>query len=339
LGEGGRFAPGAFFGCAGEEQEIAYEITDGEGAEELESEEREADGDFGKIADESVEEDTGVERGVEGDPDAGDEEEGVDDAEHEISEHGAGGAGIAEGRRPTDTDEEDGEDGGEGAEEDDVTGDGEEGLFLDDESRAESLPEADVGIGREGDDGGEEQVKGEAGKAPSGHTEDETEVEEVAAADPDDGDEERGEPSDHGVVIGGGDAVDEGEAGEPTFAFVDAEFEEAPNEVGEEEEIEHGARAGGGMFPEGEVEAEDGGGEDGWQPGGGDAEEGEVAAFAVTLIAGAVVWEEGDGAGKECEGEGSAGSGDEVEGEELGGMREPAEWKDEEEMERCVERR
>jgi len=43
--------------------------------------------------------------------------------------------------------------------------------------------------------------------------------------------------------------------------LVVSEFEEATNDVGEDEEIEHFAGECGGMFPKGELEGADGGGE------------------------------------------------------------------------------
>jgi hypothetical protein len=121
---------GSVRGVGGEQEEIAEEIADAKGGEIMEAEERQADGHFGALTDlEVIEQDAGTERGVEDDPEAADEEKGMDDPEQEIGEHDAGGAGVAEGGGPADADEEERQDREECAEEDDIARDAEQEFF------------------------------------------------------------------------------------------------------------------------------------------------------------------------------------------------------------------
>jgi hypothetical protein len=89
---------------------------------------------------------------------------------------------------------------------------------------------------------------------------------ETEVFDEQNGDDIKGKVANHGPVVGHACGIDESGTEEPGFVLVVAEFEEATNDVSEDQEVEHFAGERGGVFPEGELEGANGNGDAGRGP-------------------------------------------------------------------------
>lgn len=225
----------------------------------------------------------------------------MDDAEEGVGDGGAHGAQVAEGRGPADAHEEDRQHRGEGAEEQGRPGKGGEVLALDAELDADQVEERGIGLLAPEEGEGLEEVEREAGEGEEAGTDEEAGLEEGDALGPDDRDEEERAEADHAPVIGRSGGGEEGEGGEKAVLLEDAVAEEAEDGEREQEEVDHFAGHGGGVLPEGELDAEQGAGGDRGNPGRGNGQKAEVAAFALALIPRAIMGKEGDRLGEQPE--------------------------------------
>ena len=145
---------------------------------------------------------------------------------------------------------------------------------------------------------GQQQVEHQAHQAAQRHASQEWQIEEAQTFDPDQGHHEGREEANHGPIVGHRNAVSEGRAQQPGFAFFNAELQQAADHVGEEQQIEHltagapgrrGGSSGRGVLPKSQLEAADQRGQNRRQPGGANREKSGSAGFLLALIVGAIM--------------------------------------------------
>ena len=304
LAERAGFLPRLLLLFATEQQEVARAVADNERPEIVEEQHRPP---FAEPA--------GAERRVERHEHATTEEERVHQAEEQVREEAAGGAHVSESRRPTDADKRERQQRGEGEQQHAALGAEQQVVLLRAQLGVEPLAEADAQLRRSGER--VEEIQQQTHAAPRGEASEETQVEKLAAFYPHERDEQEWREADYRPVVREAQAAREGEAGEPFVVAALAEFQQARDGGGEEQEVECLAGRGGGVFPEAELQAAREHGEERRKPVRGDGEQAGFVSLARALVAGAVLRQERDAAGEERECECGAEGGEGVQREEL----------------------
>lgn len=295
------------------EQQVPAEVADAQRAEVIKRQERQP-----------VAERARAEHGVEGDRRAGRQEHGVDDVEHHRGDAVAQRVGVAERRGPADAHHEQRQDRGERQEQRAALGILEEEIFLRSQFHPQQLPETGGGVGAAAGDPRQDDVEGKAERREERHPGEQRAIEQGQAFYPNQRDGEEREEAEHRPVVCHGEGDEEGEHVQPAVIAREAVFEQAEHEGGEEEQVEHFARGGGGVFPEGLFETAREYGEDDRRPRPAGNQQAARVAVEPALFLGAVVRQQCDRAGEDAQCRGGAGSGEEVQREWLRTRGQPA---------------
>ena len=149
-----------------------------------------------------------------------------------------------------------------------------------------------------GEHGGQRQqkVEGEAGQAVQRQLQRQAVLEQPHAGRPQQRHAEQRQEPDHAPVVRDTDRVDEHRAGEPLRLVVDTVLQQAADDVGEQQHVEHLAGAGGGVLPETQLQPAHQCGKQRGHPVAGQAQQRVRGLFALPLLLGAVVREQHHGA-------------------------------------------
>src|SRR5439155_25088788 len=227
---------------------VSDKITEAEGAEVIKPQKWYAAKRLVELLQYSVHQHPRSKRRFKNDPDTCGQQGGVDDSKEQRGNGGADRTGFAEGGWPANADQQTGHQRRQAGNGDQVPWEAEQGIFLSCELEAKGLQEAKARLVGKCVQHRREQIKRQARGTPSEHWRHKPELKEARPFDPDQGHQIGREKADHGVVVGGGNTVNQGRAREPALAVVDSRLEQAPDYVREKQQVEHLAGRGGGVF-------------------------------------------------------------------------------------------